>query len=353
MAEAQQLSLIAPDDFHHHLRDGAVLSDTANAAARQFSRALVMPNLVPPVTTAAAASEYKTRILSALSPEARAADRFRPLMTMYLTDETTPEEIKQCFVGGDVKAVKLYPAGATTNSASGVTDYEKITPALQAMQHYGLPLCIHGEVTDPAVDIFDRERVFIEKKLPDLLQRASQLRVVLEHMTTKEAAQFVLSAGPNVAATITPQHLLVNRNAMLAGGIRPHLYCLPILKTEEDRVALVGAATSGHPRIFLGTDSAPHAIGKKEAACGCAGVFSAHSAIELYAEAFEQAGALDKLEAFSSVNGAAFYGLEVNQHKVTLALEPWKVPDSVPFGDSVVVPFGAGTTLRWKLQHSW
>ena len=258
----ESMTLLQPDDFHHHLRDGAVLKDTAAAAAAQFGRAIVMPNLMPPVTTTAAASEYKARILEALHASGVPAGSFDPLMTLYLTDDTPPEEIKRAADSGDVKAVKLYPAGATTNSNSGVTDYEKITPALQAMSRYGLNLCIHGEVTDPEVDIFDRERVFVETKLPDLIQRTSQLKIVLEHMTTKEAADFVMNeAGHNVAATITPQHLLVNRNAMLAGGIRPHFYCLPILKTEVDRQALVAAATSGHPRIFLGTDSAPHAIG--------------------------------------------------------------------------------------------
>lgn len=290
-------------------------------------------------------------MLEALHAAGRAPGSFEPLMTLYLTDDTTPEEIKRCALSGDVKAVKLYPAGATTNSSSGVTDFARLTPVLQAMAHYGLPLCVHGEVTDPDVDIFDRERVFVETKLPDILQRASQLKVVLEHMTTKEAADFVLhKAGPNVGATITPQHLLVNRNAMLAGGIRPHLYCLPILKTEADRKALVAAATSGCERIFLGTDSAPHAIGMKECACGCAGVFSSCAAIELYATAFEEAGALDKLEGFASRHGAAFYGLSPSTESVTIAREEWTVPDRVDFGDSVVVPFMAGKALSWRLR---
>ena len=283
----RSITLPQPDDMHHHLRDGEVLADTVSACARQFGRAIIMPNLVPPVTTAAAARAYKLRVLEALaSRRGGNAGGFDPLMTLYLTDNTTPEEIKAAATGGDVKAVKLYPAGATTNSAAGVTDYAKIGGALQAMAHYGLPLCVHGEDTTPGVDIFDRERVFVETRLPELLVRASGLKVVLEHMTTRVAAEFVLGAGPNIGATITPQHLLANRNDMLVGGIRPHFYCLPILKTEDDRQALVQAATSGCDRIFLGTDSAPHAIGMKESGCGCAGCYSSHAAIELYATAF-------------------------------------------------------------------
>jgi dihydroorotase len=283
-----RLQLLQPDDFHHHLRDGAALKDTVAACSRQFGRAICMPNLVPPVTTATQASAYKLRVMEALRAGGGPAD-FDPLMTLYLTDDTTPEEIKAAATGGDVKAVKLYPAGATTNSASGVTDYARLTGVLEAMAQYGLPLCVHGEVTDPAVDIFDRERVFVKTRLPELLERASRLKVVLEHMTTKEAVDFVLGGThPNVGATITPQHLLANRNHMLVGGIKPHLYCLPILKTEEDRQALLRAATSGCRRVFLGTDSAPHPKGAKESACGCAGVFTAHAAIELYAEAFDE-----------------------------------------------------------------
>ena len=346
------LSLSRPDDFHHHLRDGAVLADTVAACARQFGRALCMPNLQPPVTTAAGASEYKLRILEALKARGGPAD-FKPMMTLYLTDNTSPEDIKAAAASGDVHAVKLYPAGATTNSACGVTDYSKITPALDAMAHYGLPLCVHGEVTDAAVDIFDRERVFVATRLPELLQRCgTRLKVVLEHMTTKEAVDFVLSgAHPNVGATITPQHLLANRNHMLAGGIRPHFYCLPILKTEEDRQALLRAAASGCERVFLGTDSAPHPIGAKESACGCAGVFSAHAAIEFYAEAFEEAGALDKLPNFASRFGAQFYGLEPPTESVTLVRDDFRrLPDSLPFGDEVVVPFRAGSACKWRLQ---
>ena len=351
--DVKELSLPLPDDMHHHLRDGEVLADTVAAAARQFGRAICMPNLVPPVTTAEMATAYKGRILEALrsrTPEG-ARVTFEPLMTLYLTDNTTPEDIKQCAAAGDVKAVKLYPAGATTNSASGVTDYSKLTGALQAMAHYGLPLCVHGEVTASEVDIFDRERVFVQQRLPEILQRASQLKVVVEHMTTKEAVDFVLSAGPNVGATITPHHLLANRNHMLAGGIRPHLYCLPILKTEADRVALLAAATSGCERIFLGTDSAPHALGMKETGCGCAGVFNSASAIELYAQAFESVGQLDKLEGFASRFGAAFYGLPPSTETVTLRREQWTVPPSYPFGNTVVVPYGAGQPLAWKLHR--
>jgi dihydroorotase len=349
------ITIPKPDDFHHHLRDGDVLVDTVSACANQFGRAICMPNLVPPVTTAEQASAYKLRILEALQASGGSASSFHPLMTLYLTDATTPEMIKAAAATGDVKAVKLYPAGATTNSASGVTDYAKLSSSgvLEAMAHYGMPLCVHGEVTDPKIDIFDRERIFVQTRLPELLERASSLKVVLEHMTTKEAAEFVLSGThKNVGATITPQHLLANRNHMLAGGIRPHFYCLPILKTEEDRQALLAACASGCERIFLGTDSAPHARNKKEACCGSAGVFNAHAAIELYAEAFEEAGCLDKLEAFASRNGAAFYGLEPNTEQVTLLREEWTVPEQVSFGKEVVVPFRGGEKLLWKLKGS-
>lgn len=353
-AEAEipdSIKLPQPDDFHHHLRDGAALGDTVSACAGQFGRAICMPNLVPPVTTAAQAAEYKLRIMEALKSRGGPAD-FQPLMTLYLTDDTTPEMVKAAYAAGDVKAIKLYPAGATTNSACGVTDYDKITPALDAMAHYGMPLCVHGEVTDFHVDIFDRERVFVKTRLPELLQRCgTKLKVVLEHMTTKEAAEFVLSGKfPNVGATITPQHLLANRNDMLVGGIKPHLYCLPILKTEEDRQALLAACASGCERVFLGTDSAPHTRGAKESACGCAGVFTAHAAIELYAEAFEEANALDKLAAFAGKNGAKFYGLDPPSKEVTLKREEWTFPDYIPFGDSVVVPYRAGGTCKWKLE---
>ena len=280
------LTLRRPDDWHHHLRDGDVLKDTVGAAARQFHRAIIMPNLVPPVTTAALASEYKARVLEALAASGQPAGSFEPLMTIYLTDFTTPEEVKAAAAAGDVKAYKLYPAGATTNSASGVTDYARIAPALGAMEECGLILCVHGEVTDPEVDIFDRERVFVRDKLPMLRAMAPNLKMVLEHLSTREAVEAVLAGGPMLAGTITPQHLLATRNHLLAGGIKPHLYCLPILKTEDDRQALLAALRSGCERLFLGTDSAPHSIGRKESACGCAGVFSAHAAIEFYAEAF-------------------------------------------------------------------
>ena len=345
-----KITLPKPDDFHHHLRDGDKLVDTVAACASQFRRAICMPNLVPPVTTAAQASAYKARIYDAMRARGGDPSTFDPLMTLYLTDDTTPEMIREAYHGGDVKAVKLYPAGATTNSASGVTDYGKLTGALQAMAQYGMPLCVHGEVTDPSIDIFDRERIFVQTRLPELLQRCgSGLKVVLEHMTTKEAVDFVLSGQySNVGATITPQHLLANRNHMLAGGIRPHFYCLPILKTEEDRQALLRAVASGCPRVFLGTDSAPHVKGAKESGCGCAGVFTAHAALEFYAEAFEEAGALDKLEGFASRHGCAFYGLEPNTETVTLTREEWSVPGQLPFGDDIVVPFRAGGIMKWR-----
>ena len=346
-----EITIPRPDDFHHHFRDGKPLADTAAACAKQFGRAIAMPNLVPPATTTPMAVAYKQRIMEALHSRDVPAGSFDPLMTLYLTDSTSPEEIKQAAASGDVKAVKLYPAGATTNSASGVTDYAKITPALEAMAHYKLPLLVHGEVTDPKIDIFDRERVFVETRLPELLVRCgTSLKVVLEHMTTKEAVDFVMSGThQNVGATITPQHLLANRNHMLAGGIRPHFYCLPILKTEEDRQALLGAVASGCERVFLGTDSAPHARPNKESACGCAGVFTAHAAIELYAEAFEEAGALDKLAAFAGRNGAAFYGLEPPQGPdVTLTKETWQLPEFMPFGDDVVVPYRGGGFCKWR-----
>jgi len=346
---ASEFELAQPDDWHHHLRDGAALATTVPAAARQFQRAIIMPNLVPPVTTTEMAQDYKKRILEALHASGAPAGSFDPMMTIYLTDTTPPEEIKRAAESGDVKAFKLYPAGATTNSASGVTDLAKVTATLQAMALHGMPLCVHGEVTDADTDVFDRERVFFKTKAPALLESAPGLRVIFEHITTKEGTQFVLEAGPNVAGTVTPQHMLVNRNAMLVGGIRPHMYCLPILKTEEDRKALLEAVRVCD-RIFIGTDSAPHAIGNKENSCGCAGCYSAHAALELYAEAFEKAGMLQRLEAFCSTNGPAFYGVPPNTTRVTLKREEWTVPDSLPFGDTVVVPFRAGTKLQWRLQ---
>jgi dihydroorotase len=341
----QQLTLTRPDDWHLHLRDGALMQSVLPDTARQFARAIVMPNLRPPVTTTAQASEYCARILAALP----AGMKFEPLMTLYLTNNTTAEEIRIAKQSGVVHAVKLYPAGATTNSDAGVTDLRLTYAALEELQRCGMPLLVHGEVTDIDIDVFDREAVFIERVLQPLLRDLPELRVVFEHITTKEAAQFVTEAPANIAATLTPQHLLYNRNAMLVGGIRPHFYCLPILKRETHREALVKAATSGNKKFFLGTDSAPHAQHTKENACGCAGCYSAHSAIELYAEAFEAAGALDKLEGFASFYGADFYGLPRNKDTITLRKEEWQVPASVGFGEHRLVPLRAGETMKWKL----
>ncbi|HXU92236.1 MAG TPA: dihydroorotase [Gallionella sp.] len=340
----QQLTLTRPDDWHLHLRDGALMQSVLPDTARQFARAIVMPNLRPPVTTTAQALEYRGRILAAL-PRGM---KFEPLMTLYLTDNTGAEEIRKAKASGVVHVVKLYPAGATTNSDAGVTDLRKTYAALEEMQRCGMPLLVHGEVTDAAIDIFDREAVFIERVMQPLLKDMPALRVVFEHITTKDAAQFVTSAPDNIAATLTPQHLLYNRNAMLVGGIRPHFYCLPILKRETHREALVKAATSGSRKFFLGTDSAPHAQHTKENACGCAGCYSAHNAIELYAEAFEQAGALDKLEGFASFHGADFYGLPRNNETIILRKEEWQVPASVGFGEHRLVPLRAGETMKWK-----
>jgi dihydroorotase len=341
----QTLTLTRPDDWHLHLRDGdqmaAVLPDTA----RQFARAIVMPNLRPPITTTAQALAYRERICAALP----AGMSFEPLMTLYLTDNTSAGEIRRAKDSGIIHAVKLYPAGATTNSDAGVTDLRKTYAALEAMQACGMPLLVHGEVTHPGIDIFDRESVFIEQVLQPLLKDMPQLRVVFEHITTRDAAQFVAGAPETIAATLTPQHLLYNRNAMLVGGIRPHFYCLPVLKRELHREALVEAATSGNPKFFLGTDSAPHAQHTKENACGCAGCYSAHNALELYAEVFESAGALDKLEAFASFYGADYYGLPRNTEKVTLRKEAWQVPASVGFGEHRLVPLRAGEAMSWKL----
>ncbi|MEK7835199.1 MAG: dihydroorotase [Pseudomonadota bacterium] len=340
-----QLTIIRPDDWHLHLRDGepmrAVLPDTA----RRFARAIVMPNLQPPVTTADEAVGYRARILAAL-PEGM---KFAPLMTLYLTDRTTGDEIRRARQSGVVHAVKYYPAGATTNSDSGVTALTRCEDALAAMAECGLPLLVHGEVTFPEVDIFDREKVFIDRILVPLLSKFSSLRVVFEHITTRDAVSFVLGAPPRVAATITAHHLLLNRNALLAGGIRPHHYCLPILKREEDRQALVQAAASGNSKFFLGTDSAPHARNTKEAACGCAGTYTAHAGIELYAEIFEAADALDRLEGFASIHGPDFYGLPRNQDRITLVKEAWSVPQELPFHGDTLVPFRAGGTVSWRI----
>jgi dihydroorotase len=336
------LTLTRPDDWHVHLRDGDMLAAVLPDTARRFARAIVMPNLKPPVRTVSEAASYRGRILAALP----AGMAFEPLMTLYLTDNTSPEEIFKARDSGFVYAVKYYPAGATTNSDSGVTDIRRVEAALEAMQAAGLPLLLHGEVTDPDVDLFDREAVFIERILAPLLQRQPGLNVVLEHITTRQAAEFVAAAPPNVGATITAHHLLYNRNAMFQGGIRPHYYCLPVLKRETHREALVAAATSGNPKFFLGTDSAPHATGAKESACGCAGIYTAHAAIELYAEAFESADALDKLEGFASHFGPDFYGLPRNTGTLTLVKERHMVPAQ---HDGGVTPLRANEHLAWRL----
>lgn len=340
-----QLTLLRPDDWHLHLRDGAQLANLVPFTARQFARAVVMPNLRPPVTTVAQAQAYRDRILKAVP----ASCGFEPLMTLYLTDTTSPQEILAARASGFIVGAKLYPAGATTHSDAGVTAIEKIFPALAAMERCGLVFQVHGEVTDQDIDIFDREAVFIDRILSRIVERFPQLRVVFEHVTTREAVQFVKSARLGVGATITPQHLLLNRNAIFQGGIRPHHYCLPVLKRERDRRALVEAATGDDARFFLGTDSAPHARHTKENACGCAGVFSAHAAIELYAEAFELAGRLDRLQAFASERGADFYGLPRNSDSITLERAPWTPPASYPFETHELVPFRAGESVAWKL----
>lgn len=342
----QSITLTRPDDWHLHVRDGASLAAVIGHTAAQFQRAIIMPNLRPPVTTTAAALAYRERILAALPRDTG----FEPLMTLYLTDNTPAGEILRARDSGRVHAVKLYPAGATTNSDSGVTDLEKPRAALAAMERCGLPLLVHGEVTSPEIDIFDREKVFIDQQLLPLVARFPGLKIVFEHITTRDAADFVLAAGPNIAATITPQHLLLNRNAMLAGGIRPHNYCLPVLKREEHRQALLRVATSGNPKFFLGTDSAPHSRATKETACGCAGVYSAHAALELYAGVFEQAQALHRLEGFASHFGADFYGMARNTTIITLEQTPWQIPDHYAFGADTLVPFMAGETLTWKLK---
>ncbi|GAB4059691.1 dihydroorotase [Uliginosibacterium sediminicola] len=341
-----QLTLTRPDDWHLHLRDGASLAVTVPDAARRFGRAIVMPNLRPPVTSVALAEQYRARILAAVP----SGLKFEPLMTLYLTDNTPPEEIDRAKASGFVHAVKLYPAGATTNSDAGVTSLDKVSAVLERMQALGVPLLVHGEVTHADVDIFDRERVFIDRVFTPLQQRFPALRTVFEHITTADAAQFVSEAGSNVAATITAHHLLMNRNAIFSGGIRPHHYCLPVLKRETHREALVAAAISGNPRFFLGTDSAPHAKSTKEAACGCAGCYTANAGIELYAEAFAAAGALDKLEAFASHNGPDWYGLPRNADTITLSDEAWTVPATIDYlpGDPLV-PLRAGETIAWRL----
>lgn len=342
------LTLIRPDDWHLHLRDGEALAAVLPDTARRFGRAIVMPNLRPPVTTVEMAASYRERILSLLRghPELK----FEPLMTLYLTDNTPSGEVERAVASGFVKAVKYYPAGATTNSDSGVTSVERTYDTLACMEEVGLPLLVHGEVTDADVDIFDRERVFIDRVLAPVLARFPRLRVVLEHITTADGADFVKASGPNVAATITAHHLLLNRNAIFAGGIRPHHYCLPVLKRERHRQALVEAAISGNPKFFLGTDSAPHARLTKEASCGCAGCYTAHAGIELYAEAFDAAGALDRLEGFASIHGADFYGLPRNEEYITLAKEAWDVPTAQPYAAAdTLVPLRAGEKVAWRL----
>jgi dihydroorotase len=340
-----RLTLTRPDDWHLHLRDGAALAAVLPDTARRFARAIVMPNLKPPVTTVELARAYRERILAALPT----GTRFEPLMTLYLTDLTAPAEIVRARACGFVHAVKYYPAGATTNSENGVTDLKRVYPVLADMEKQDLPLLLHGEVTDSDVDVFDREAVFIERHLVPLARAFPKLRMVLEHVTTEQAVSFVTQAGPNIAATITAHHLLLNRNAMFAGGIRPHAYCLPVLKREEHRQALVRAATSGNPKFFLGTDSAPHGRRTKETGCGCAGIYTAHAALELYAEAFAQADALDRLEAFASFHGADFYRLPRNRESVTLIRESWPVPAALPLGDDRLVPLRAGESIGWRL----
>lgn len=342
---SDRLTLLRPDDWHIHLRDGAVLPHTVGDAARTFARAIIMPNLVPPVRNAKEADAYRQRILAARP----AGSRFEPLMVLYLTDKTTAEDVRNAKASGFVHAAKLYPAGATTNSDSGVTSIDKIFPALEAMAEVGMLLLIHGEVTRAEIDVFDREKTFIDEHLVRVVERFPTLKVVFEHITTRDAVQFVQSRPSNLGATITAHHLLYNRNHMLVGGIRPHFYCLPILKRNVHQEALLDAAASGDSRFFLGTDSAPHAQHAKEAACGCAGCYTAYAAIELYAEAFEQRNALDKLEAFASHHGPDFYGLPRNTDSITLVREEWVVPATLPLGENSVVPLRAGETLRWKL----
>ena len=341
-----RLTIHRPDDWHLHLRDGAALTAVLPHTAARFARAIVMPNLKPPVTTTEAAAAYRARIMAALPPGAR----FEPLMTLYLTDRTTPAEVARAKASGIVHGCKLYPAGATTHSDAGVTDIRRLDETLARMAEAGLPLQVHGEVTSAEVDVFDREARFIDAIFAPLAERIPALRIVFEHITTRAAVQFVRGARAGIAATITPQHLLLARNALFAGGIRPHLYCLPILKTEDDRRALVDAAVSADPRFFLGTDSAPHARHTKENACGCAGIYSAHAGIELYAEAFEAAGALPRLEAFAAHFGADFYGLPRNTETITLVKTAWTAPAAYPFGDETLVPWRAGEALAWQLE---
>jgi dihydroorotase len=341
-----QIILTRPDDWHVHLRDGAALAGVVRHTAARFARAIVMPNLKPPIVTTEQARAYRERIVAAL-PRDRS---FEPLMTLYLTDNTPSAEIRRAKRSGFIHAIKYYPAGATTHSEYGVTDLRTVYPVLGAMEEHGIPLLVHGEVIDPEVDIFDRECVFIDRVLTPLLRQFTGLKVVFEHITTKDAVDFVVAGPRHLAATLTAHHLLLNRNALFEGGIRPHHYCLPVLKRERDREALLQAATSGDPRFFLGTDSAPHPVEAKETACGCAGIYTAHAAIELYAEAFEQKGKLDKLEGFASFHGAAFYDLPRNTATLSLRRDPWRIPARLPFAEHDLVPFRAGELCQWKLE---
>eukprot|EP01061_Rhynchopus_euleeides_P001740 TRINITY_DN1126_c0_g1_i1.p1 TRINITY_DN1126_c0_g1~~TRINITY_DN1126_c0_g1_i1.p1 ORF type:complete len:376 (+),score=162.19 TRINITY_DN1126_c0_g1_i1:88-1128(+) len=342
-----ELQITAPDDFHHHFRDGDVLDTTVALAFTQFKRCLAMPNLVPPVVTTEDAAAYRQRLIAAGEKGGKKAEL---IMTLYLTDKTTPEELQKAWDTGFVRAVKLYPAGATTNSDAGITNYDSCIPALKKMAELGMILCIHGESTNQSIDVFDREATFYNEILGQkILGQVPNLKVVCEHITTRVAVKFVKEAGPNVGATITAHHLLHNRNDIFKGGVRPHMYCLPVLKREEDRQALLEAATSGNTKFFAGTDSAPHAKERKECACGCAGVFTAHAAMSFYAEAFDEMNALDKLEGFTSLNGAAFYSLPANAEKITLVKKPLSIPESYQFGSTTVVPLRAGAECQWQL----
>ena len=343
---SESVTITRPDDWHTHLRDNAALKTTVAHSARQFGRAIVMPNLAPPVTSTTMALAYRQRILAAI-PEGQSFD---PLMTLYLTDNTSKDEIKRASETEHVVAVKLYPAGATTHSDAGITDLQMIYPVLEAMEKHGLPLLVHGEVTDPQIDIFDRENVFIERCLIPVITQFPELRIVFEHITTGNAVDFVLESPVNIGATITAHHLMLNRNDMLGGGIKPHHYCLPVLKRELHRRALIAAATSGNPKFFLGTDSAPHAQRLKESACGCAGIYTAHAAMEFYASIFAAAGSLDKLETFASFSGADFYGLPRNSEKITLTKTPWTIPDDYPFDDERIIPLYAAQRIDWSFE---
>uniref|UniRef100_A0A7S2USN6 Dihydroorotase, mitochondrial n=1 Tax=Fibrocapsa japonica TaxID=94617 RepID=A0A7S2USN6_9STRA len=346
--KVDQFEIVAPDDWHHHLRDGDVLKETVFHASKSFKRIIVMPNLKPPVTTTEEAASYCERILAVVPEDKK--ESFQPLMTLYMTDRTSAEEIRKAKESGLVYAVKLYPAGATTNSDSGVTDIQNVYPALEAMADVGMPLLVHGEVTDQNVDVFDREPAYIERVLKGVVEKFPALKVVMEHITTAEAAEWVQAQGPNVGATITAHHLLYNRNAIFKGGICPHMFCLPILKRERHRQALLQAATSGNPKFFLGTDSAPHAVQNKISPCGCAGIFTGHAPMSLYAEAFDSVSAMDKLEGFSSFHGPDFYGLPRNSVKITLVRNPWTVPNVYSFGKDEVVPLKAGMDLEWTVS---